>query len=81
MGALGCFPNALSDAHREYLKSVPGASTSPFTVPSAGGYVVAVENGILRALTDAEEDEFQEAMYGTGAHIRTVKVMIPLLIH
>lgn len=30
----------------------------------AGGYVVGVEDGIMRALTDAEEWEFQSAMYG-----------------
>jgi hypothetical protein len=33
-------------------------------ISSAGGYVVAVENGVLRALTDEEEVEFQTAMYG-----------------
>lgn len=35
-------------------------------ISSAGGYVIAVENGRLRALTDAEEAEFQHAMYGPG---------------
>ena len=35
-------------------------------ISSAGGYVVAVENMTLRALTDAEEAEFQAAMYGNG---------------
>lgn len=30
----------------------------------AGGYVVGVEDGIMRALTGAEEAEFQSAMYG-----------------
>lgn len=34
-------------------------------ISSAGAYVVAVENGILRALTDAEEVEFQIAKYGS----------------
>jgi hypothetical protein len=34
-------------------------------ISCAGGYVVAVENGVLRALTDAEEVEFQHAMYGS----------------
>jgi hypothetical protein len=34
-------------------------------ISCAGGYVVAVENGTLRALTDAEEAEFQHAMYGS----------------
>ena len=34
-------------------------------ISSAGGYVVAVENGTLRPLTSREEQEFQFAMYGT----------------
>jgi hypothetical protein len=34
-------------------------------ISCAGGYVVAVEKGVLRALTDAEEVEFQNAMYGS----------------
>jgi hypothetical protein len=33
-------------------------------ISPAGGYVIAVENEELRALTDAEEAEFQKAMYG-----------------
>jgi hypothetical protein len=33
-------------------------------ISSAGGYVVAVQRRKLRELTDAEEDEFQLAMYG-----------------
>lgn len=33
-------------------------------ISCAGGYVIAVEKGVLRALTDAEEVEFQRAMYG-----------------
>lgn len=33
----------------------------------AGGYVVGVEDGIMRALTDAEEAEFQSAMYGRAS--------------
>jgi hypothetical protein len=36
-------------------------------VSCAGGYVIAVEKGVLRALTDAEEAEFQHARYGTPA--------------
>ena len=35
-------------------------------IKDAGGYVVAVETH-LRELTDAEEAEFQHAMYGTRA--------------
>ena len=33
----------------------------------AGGYVVGVEDGIMRGLTDAEEAEFQSAMYGRAS--------------
>jgi hypothetical protein len=33
-------------------------------IHSAGGYVVAVEDGVLRALSDTEEVEFQKAMRG-----------------
>ena len=29
--------------------------------------MIAVEKGVLRAMTDAEEAEFQHAMYGTEA--------------
>jgi len=36
-------------------------------ISCAGGYVIAVENGVLRALTDVEELEFQRAMYGGAA--------------
>jgi hypothetical protein len=34
-------------------------------ISCAGGYVIAVEKGVLRALTDAEEVEFKNAMYGS----------------
>jgi hypothetical protein len=37
-------------------------------ISCAGGYVIAVEKGVLRALTDAEEVEFQNAMFGGEAH-------------
>jgi hypothetical protein len=33
---------------------------------SAGGYVIAVENGGIRELNETEEREFQGAKYGTG---------------
>jgi hypothetical protein len=33
-------------------------------ISCAGGYPIAVEGGVLRALNDAEEREFQEALYG-----------------
>ena len=32
-------------------------------IPCAGGYVVAVENGVMRSLTAEEESEFQGAHY------------------
>jgi hypothetical protein len=32
-------------------------------IPCAGGYVVAVENGVMRSLTAEEESEFQRAHY------------------
>jgi hypothetical protein len=36
-------------------------------ISSAGGYVIAAEEGVLRALTDPEEAEFQQARYGIKA--------------
>jgi hypothetical protein len=39
-------------------------------ISCAAGYVVAVEKGVLRALTDAEETEFQQAMYGSNAEAK-----------
>jgi hypothetical protein len=37
--------------------------------PVAGGYVIAVENGVLRALNEEEETEFQYAMYGFDTRV------------
>ena len=34
-------------------------------ISCAGGYPIAVERGVLRALNAAEEREFQEALYGS----------------
>jgi len=34
-------------------------------ISCAGGFVMAVEKGAVRPLTDAEEAEFQNAMYGS----------------
>jgi hypothetical protein len=39
-------------------------------ITCAGGYVIAVEKGVLRGMTDAEEAEFQHAMYGTKVEAR-----------
>jgi hypothetical protein len=33
-------------------------------ISAAGGYVIAVQRGKYRTLTDVEEAEFQQAMYG-----------------
>src|ERR1017187_7796394 len=47
-------------------------------IPCAGGYVVGVENGMMRSLTAAEESEFQRAHYaprtGKPAPETTVQV-------
>ena len=45
-------------------------SAAAACISSAGGYVVAVENRELRALTDAEDLEFQNAMYGSKVESR-----------
>lgn len=39
-------------------------------IACAGGYVIAVEKRVLRALTDGEEEEFQRAMYGSKAEAK-----------
>ena len=40
-------------------------SSAVACISLAGGYVIAVEDDVLRKLNDAEETEFQLAMYGT----------------
>jgi hypothetical protein len=45
----------------------PTVASAVACISCAGGYVIAVEKGVLRALTDVEELEFQEAMYGSKA--------------
>jgi hypothetical protein len=52
---LGC-----DHEHQTVTSAVP-------CISCAGGYVIAVEKGALRAMTDPEEAEFQHAMYGTEA--------------
>jgi hypothetical protein len=52
---LGC-----DHQHQTVTSAVPCLSC-------AGGFVIAVEKGVLRAMNDAEEAEFQHAMYGTTA--------------
>jgi hypothetical protein len=49
-------------------------------ISSAGGYVVAVENGHLRELHDAEEREFQLAMYRGEVLLRRVIRLWPKIV-
>lgn len=44
-------------------RTIAGATAC---ISAAGGYVIAVENEEFRALTDAEEVEFQKAIYGSS---------------
>ena len=44
----------------------PTVASAVACISCAGGYVIAVEKGVLRALTDVEEVEFQKAMYGSA---------------
>jgi hypothetical protein len=46
-------------------------------IATAGGYVVAVENGELRQLNYKEEAEFQFAMYGANRSKREIKAFAP----
>ena len=48
-------------------------------ISQAGGYVVAVENGELRALTENEEAEFQYAMYGVDTHRQRAGATLPVM--
>jgi hypothetical protein len=51
----------------------------------AGAFVAAAEDGIVRPLDEAEEREFQLAMYGTGVvrrrvrRIRALSALKPIL--
>jgi hypothetical protein len=49
-------------------------------ISEAGGYVVAVQNGRLRALNDKEEKLFQLALHGTSISSRRWVVLEPLKI-
>lgn len=44
----------------------------------ASGYVVAMEDGVIRELNDSEEREFQLAMYGTGVAHERVGLLKPI---
>ncbi len=68
---LGC-----DHEHQTVTSAVP-------CISCAGGYVIAVEKGVLRAMTDAEEAEFQHAMYGTraeSAQTDTAEGMLTILL-
>jgi hypothetical protein len=47
-------------------------------ISSPYGYVIGVENGALRSLTEEEEVEFEHAMYGRGD---ADMLLIALLTH
>jgi len=55
-------------------------SAATACISSAGGYVIAIENGVLRALTDEEEAEFQNAMYGTSEKAQNERDLLLALI-
>jgi hypothetical protein len=68
---LGC-----DHEHQTVTSAVP-------CISCAGGYVIAVEKGVLRAMTDVEEAEFQFAMYGTkveSAQPDTAEGMLTILL-
>jgi hypothetical protein len=46
-------------------------------ISHVGGYVVAVENAELRALTGKEEAQFQHAMYGRDIHGQNAGEVLP----
>jgi hypothetical protein len=48
-------------------------------IATAGGYVVAVQDGEVRELSPKEETEFQFAMYGTEGKDRS-RVLTPLKV-
>ena len=45
-------------------------------ITNAGGYVIAVENGLMRELNEAEEKEFQNALYGGVVEERAIKGIV-----
>jgi hypothetical protein len=49
-------------------------------IATAGGYVVAVQDGQLRELNPKEETEFQFAMYGTGVQKGRLRVVTPFKV-
>ena len=53
-------------------------SAATACISCAGGYVVAVENSVLRALTDVEEADFQYAMYGLSTDKSKIKAIVPI---
>jgi Holliday junction resolvasome RuvABC endonuclease subunit len=55
-------------------------ATATACISQAGGYVVAVHRRKYTPLNEAEESEFQKAMFGHG-HGRRVKVPVWLKTH
>ncbi|HWY56578.1 MAG TPA: hypothetical protein VNZ03_19085 [Terriglobales bacterium] len=49
----------------------PTVASAVACISYAGGYVIAVEKGVLRALNDAEDKEFRKAVYGSEVHQST----------
>ena len=49
-------------------------------ISCARGYPIAVDNGVLRALNDDEEAEFQEAMYGSEEVVQRDSPKYSLLV-
>ena len=62
-----------SHQHQTIASAVP-------CIASAGGYVIAVEDGELRELTSKEEAEFQNAIYGVQTQEQRRRAnVIPML--
>jgi hypothetical protein len=58
----------------------PTVIAAAVCMSSAGSYVVAVENGRLRELNNAEEAEFQRALHGDVIErvLRGLSVILPV---
>jgi hypothetical protein len=58
----------------------PTVVSATACISFAGGYPIAVDSGVLRALNDAEEAEFQEAMYGSEEVVKRDSPKYSLLV-
>jgi hypothetical protein len=58
----------------------PNVTTATACISEAGGYAVAVRRGKTLQLTEAEESEFQKAMYGRTESVEQAPDL-PLLIN